>query len=85
MKFSEYIKSKKNNNCIISKGLNLNSNFWEDFLRLINNSGEISELLDVPKNKVSTWNSKVNKALTEYQKSKNVNKKSRIIKTGKFK
>lgn len=47
----------------IRNGLNVREDFWDDFLLVINNSGGVSELLDVPVTKIAGWHSKVREAL----------------------
>ena len=82
--FQKYVE-KKENNKIVEFGNNINNGFWQDFLSLLNNSDGLSELLDVPKNKVGTWRKKIIEALKEYEDNKKeylVNKKNKIIRTG---
>lgn len=82
--FQKYIE-KKEKNKIIEFGNNISNSFWQDFLSLLNNSDGLSDLLDVPKNKIATWRKKVTEALKECEDNKKeclINKKNKIIKTG---
>lgn len=79
MKFKEFL----NENSIISKGENLDPNFWNNFKTILRNSDQIAELLDIPKQKVISWHKKIQSAI-ENNKSEKINYKNRIIKTGKI-
>jgi hypothetical protein len=82
MNFNDYLKRNKKSS-LISKGLKLDENFWNNFNLLLNNSEEFSFLLDVPKQKVITWKKKINDAIEEHKnETKEINLKKRIIKTG---
>jgi hypothetical protein len=84
MNFSDYLNSKSKKTSIISKGIKINSNFWNEFQTILNNSDELSILLGVPKNKIITWRKKIQEGIDEYRKEQEeVNKKRRVIKTGK--
>lgn len=49
--------SRSEDKCIaaIRLGLNINPNFWEDFLRMCNNPEMLSVLLDIPRERMSKW------------------------------
>lgn len=81
--FQNYIE-KKEKNKIIEIGYNINNNFWRDFLSLLNSGDGLSDLLDVPKTKISSWHKKIKDGLKEYEDKKDLflNKKEKIIKTG---
>ena len=66
---------------VIRTGLGVSDSFWDDFLKVINNSEGLSELLDVPVTKISTWRSKINHVL---QKIKETDKKSKHSKNKKL-
>jgi hypothetical protein len=84
-KFEKYLEEKEKHN-IIETGKNINENFWDDFLLVLNNSSGLSALLGVPKSKVSTWSKKIKEALKESEEKKtNLSKKNKIIKTGFYK
>lgn len=84
MNFSDYLNSKSKKTSIISKGIKINSNFWNEFQTILNNSDELSILLGVPKNKIITWRKKIQEGIDEYRKEQEeINKKRRVIKTGK--
>ena len=69
----------------IRTGINIRENFWDDFLLVINNSDAMSELLDVPAVKVSSWHNRVRAVLNKVQQTDAVpdpDKKSKTIPTG---
>jgi len=81
-KFKDYIKDKKDHNVILT-GLNVDENFWNNFLLVINNSQGLSDLLGVSKNKISTWNKKIRDALKEHEnRDQKVLRNKKIIRTG---
>jgi|LakMenE01Jun11ns_1017448.scaffolds.fasta_scaffold9894265_2 hypothetical protein len=85
--FKDYIEKKEKNN-IIETGYNISDSFWEDFLLVLNNGRGLSDLLGVSRSKVSTWNKKINEAIKDHKNKKTelkVNKKQKIIKTGRSK
>lgn len=68
----------------VRNGIGINSDFWEDFLLVINNS-DVAELLDVPMSKISDWRSKIIETLDRIKEidsnsEPSVNKK--LLKTG---
>ena len=52
---------------VIKSGLNIKSDFWEDFIRICGNDG-LSKLLDVPKEKIANWGAKINEVLEHIKK-----------------
>ena len=50
---------------VVRAGLNIRPDFWDDFIRICGNADGLSELLDVPKEKISNWSVKINKILEE--------------------
>jgi len=69
----------------IRTGINIRDDFWDDVLQLINNSENLSVLLDVPNEKIITWRERIKHALAKVQdadKSEDVHKKNKMIKTG---
>jgi hypothetical protein len=85
MNFLDYLNNKNRKTSIISKGIKINNNFWNDFQSLLNNSDELAVLLGIPKNKIITWKKKIQDGLNEYKKEQEeINKKRRVIKTGKL-
>jgi hypothetical protein len=70
---------------IIQAGYNLDENFWNNFLSMLNNSSGLSQLLDLPTYKISSWRGKITKALEKFKKIRNneeKNKKNKILRTG---
>lgn len=71
---------------VIRSGIGIRENFWQDFILLLNNSKGLSDLLDVPVEKISTWNAKITAKLQEVDNadtSIQVKKNKKLIKTGK--
>ena len=50
---------------VVKTGLQVDEYFWENFLRVMNNSSGLSELLDVPSEKIAKWHSRIKDALKE--------------------
>jgi hypothetical protein len=75
---------------IIRSGNNLKSldcgNFWDDFINLCGNAESMSELLDIPKEKITGWSGKISNLRKEVEEkdTSNINKKNRIIKNGEI-
>jgi len=74
----------------IKIGMNLDENFWKNFILLLNNPDALAKLLDVPSHKITTWYSKINKYLNKYMDSVDFDnedkakKKKRLIKTADY-
>lgn len=69
----------------IKNGISIRDTFWEDFLNVINSSEAMSELLDVPVHKISTWREKIIfnlEKVKEQNKEIEVNDNKKLIKTG---
>lgn len=81
MEFKNFLNKKSS---IISKGENLDPNFWHNFQSILKNSEEISKLLDVPRHKVASWHKKIKEAIEKNNQEKKVNYKNRVIKTGRL-
>lgn len=82
-KFKDYIKEKKDSNIIIT-GLNVDENFWNNFLLVLNNGQGLSDLLGVSKSKILTWNKKIKEALNdhEHRDQQKVLRNKKVIRTG---
>jgi len=81
-KFKDYIKEKKDSNIIIT-GLNVDENFWNNFLLVLNNGQGLSDLLGVPKSKILTWNKKIKEALNDHEhRDQKVLRNKKVIRTG---
>lgn len=90
-KFWTLLESKEDNSKslnLIRSGNNIKKNdcgnFWDDFSTLCGNIEAMAELLDVPKEKVSSWSGNISKLrqIAAQQDSDKSNKKNRIIKKG---
>src|SRR5688572_4722759 len=69
----------------IRNGINVREDFWDDFLLVINNSGALSELLDIPVTKIAGWHHKVKESLERVKQADAVPEpkdKGKMIKTG---
>lgn len=69
----------------IRTGLNADEEFWDTFLLVINNSSALSELLDVPVTKISSWHKRVRDALERVKQADEVpdpKDKGKMIHTG---
>lgn len=53
----------------IRNGINVREDFWDDFLLVINNSGALSVLLDVPATKIGAWHQNVKQALDKVKQA----------------
>ena len=69
----------------IRNGINVREDFWDDFLLVINNSGAMSVLLDVPVTKIGAWHQRVKGALDKVKQADTVpdpKDNSSLLKTG---
>jgi hypothetical protein len=56
----------------IRTGIGVREDFWDDFLKVINNSDGLSALLGVPTTKISEWHSRVKHNLEKVRQADNV-------------
>lgn len=69
----------------IRTGIGVDENFWDHFLQVINNSEGLSELLEVPVTKISTWHEKIRHNLERVKKADAVPEtgdNGKLLKTG---
>ncbi len=66
---------------IIRNGLNLDKNFWENFIKICNNEG-IADLLNVKPYQISEWVPRIRLALKRVEESDRQQKKDKMINTG---
>lgn len=69
----------------IRTGLGVNDSFWDDFLKVINNSEGLSELLEIPVTKISKWHANVKNVLEKVRSSDGTpsqKKNKKLLKTG---
>lgn len=89
-KFWNLLESEENSKALdlIRSGNSIRNadcgNFWEDFANLCGNAEAMSELLDVPKEKVTAWSGHINKLREEARNKDSNNKKDKIIKNGEL-
>lgn len=70
---------------VILKGMNLQrgNDFWDDLLSLCGNAEGMSELFDVPKEKITALSGRINKLKSDIGvDDEEVNTKKRLVKTG---
>lgn len=55
---------------IIRKGLNIRKegDFWDDFIQICNDSNSLSKLLNIPKEKITSWSGKIRSMIQEVKK-----------------
>ena len=91
--FSEYMDSVKSlfgdnkdtqAKAVIRSGINLRPDFWDDFMSITNDAEGVSQLLDVPKEKVANWASLIKDAVEDVEATDNEEKggRSEILGTG---
>ena len=81
-KFKDYIKDKKDHNVILT-GLNVDENFWNNFLLVINNGQGLADLLGLSRSKILTWSKKIKDGLKEYEnRDQKVLRNKKVIRTG---
>lgn len=68
----------------IRTGIGIREDFWDDFLSVINNSEGLSELLDIPVTKISSWHSRIQEELDKVKHSdlNDTAGKDTLLKTG---
>ena len=64
----------------IRTGLNLNPDFWDNFIKITNNNEALGSLLNISSDKISEWGAKVKEALEEIKRQNKPEKE--IISTG---
>lgn len=53
----------------IRNGLQRGETFWDDFITVCGNAEALSELLDVPKEKVTGWASKIKETISKVKRA----------------
>jgi hypothetical protein len=69
----------------IRNGMGISSDFWDNFLLLLNNSDSLAELLDVPVEKIGTWHNIIKDNLEKVAKADNKiipKDRKKLLKTG---
>jgi|688.fasta_scaffold80580_3 hypothetical protein len=83
LSFTKFIEEDSKLLNLIRSGNNLRKNecgnFWDDFINLCGDSSAMSEMLEIPKEKITKWGEKINK-LRQTVKEKDSNKKNRLLK-----
>jgi len=88
-KFSKILESQENTKALdlVRYGNSLRNgecgNFWDDFINLLSNAEGMSELLDIPKEKITAWAGYINAIRKEADSlDSSSDKKNKIIKNG---
>lgn len=66
-------------------GIGINEKFWDDFIKITNNSEALASLLDIPSTKINKWRERIKEALELVQKmdsSEETKKNTKLLKTG---
>ncbi|RDJ35492.1 MAG: hypothetical protein DWQ19_11795 [Crenarchaeota archaeon] len=84
---NESVKTSENPEAAaaVRAGLNLNADFWDDFIKICNQSKALSELLGVRRDVIARWPNEVRKALAQIERQDSaeaMNKKASLITTG---
>jgi hypothetical protein len=66
----------------VRSGMNIRPDFWDDFIRLTGNAAALSVLLDVPKDKISSWASHITEILDRIQQTDGESGRSKTLSTG---
>lgn len=68
----------------IRNGQNIGDSFWDDFLTLINDSDALSELLEIPKEKITGWATRIKEMQEKVGKhdDQNGDSPSELVPTG---
>lgn len=67
--FSSFFENEENieKEKIIRKGLNIDE-FWNNFIKICGDSNALSKLLNVPKEKISSWSAAIQNGIQEINK-----------------
>lgn len=67
----------------IKTGLNVRDDFWDDFLRVLNDKTGLSALLEVSPEEIARWSARVSQYLNKVRDTNDVdNEKTKILDTG---
>lgn len=73
----------------VRTGLNINEEFWDQFIQVCNNTDDLAELLGVSPTAISTWATKVKEAVDKVKQADSQGKsdekvKNKVMDTGDF-
>lgn len=86
--FLESEDSRNEEKCIaaIRSGLKIDEEFWDEFLRVCNNTEVLSKLFEIPKERIAKWPSRIRKYLELTKRidsdEQAMSKKAKLISTG---
>jgi hypothetical protein len=67
-------------------GLNIREDFWDDFIRLMNNPDAVAELLGIRPDQISSWGNAINHNLNKVEEADRLDnkevKKHKVLHTG---
>lgn len=69
----------------IRNGVGIDKNFWDNFILLLNDAESVSDLLNVPTEKIGTWRESITQALDKVHGADGEvipKDKKRILRTG---
>lgn len=74
---------------VVRSGLNINEEFWDEFIQVCNNPDDLAELLGVSTTAVSTWATKIKEAVDKVKHADSHGEgeekvKNKILDTGDF-
>jgi len=70
---------------VIRTGMGISDTFWDEFFSVLNNAEGLSQLLDIPVEKIVTWREKIQKAIKTVHKAdgeESPSKNKKLINTG---
>jgi|APGre2960657373_1045057.scaffolds.fasta_scaffold00734_6 hypothetical protein len=73
----------------IRQGMNVDPQFWKNFITLLNNPESLAKLFNIPTHKVTGFYSRIKKYMHKYMEEESENKilpkkKRRLVKTSDF-
>jgi hypothetical protein len=70
---------------VVRSGINLDQDFWDNFISILNNANGVAELFDVPREKVTNWASRIKEIINKINSEDNEKakgNKAEIVPTG---
>jgi hypothetical protein len=67
---------------VIRIGDNLDANFWQNFIKILNNTEGLAELLNVKTEQVAEWAGRIKDHLDKAKESENSDEKNTLVSTG---
>jgi hypothetical protein len=67
---------------LIRVGKNLNPEFWDNFMKICNNTEALANLLGISANDITNWTSRIKDALDKVEKTDVGGSRNKMLKTG---